>query len=158
MLFFLFCFFVFVFFSIRSIAYSAMYNYTITFFMKEEMFYLMTHLTHFIYDYMGSHIRITTTEIRRGHPLPSLHGLLFLISSKGSFNAPSHKHDSTYHGLSYTSRGALTWMRNRSMGPPGGIDPTTYHTISGRSTIEFLGFYEIRCRNEKIPNISTDRD
>ena len=30
--------------------------------------------------------------------------------------------------------GALVGTRNRLMGPPGGIDPTTYCTMSGRST------------------------
>ena len=37
------------------------------------------------------------------NPLPP-HGLLFPISSKGSFNAPTHRQDSTYHSLCYTSR------------------------------------------------------
>ena len=32
--------------------------------------------------------------------------------------APSHRQDSTYHGLCYTSRGALAGTRNSSMGPP----------------------------------------
>ena len=32
--------------------------------------------------------------------------------------APSHRQDSTYHGLCYTSRGALAGKRNSSMGPP----------------------------------------
>ena len=36
------------------------------------------------------------------------------INSKGSFISQ----DNTYHGLCYTSRGALTGTRNRSMGPP----------------------------------------
>ena len=31
--------------------------------------------------------------------------------------APSHRQDSTYHGLCYTSRGALAGTRNSSMGP-----------------------------------------
>ena len=34
------------------------------------------------------------------------------ISSKGSFICTSHRQDSTYHGLCYTSRGALAGMRN----------------------------------------------
>ena len=38
--------------------------------------------------------------------------------------------DSTYHGLCYTSRGALAGTRNSSMGPPWRIDPTTHHTTS----------------------------
>ena len=53
----------------------------------------------------------------RGNPLPP-HGLLFPISSKGFLYAPSHRQDSTYHGLCYTSRGALAGTRNSSMGPP----------------------------------------
>ena len=32
--------------------------------------------------------------------------------------APSHRQDNTYHGLCYTSRGALAGTRNSSMGPP----------------------------------------
>ena len=32
--------------------------------------------------------------------------------------APSHRQDTTYHGLCYTSRGALAGMRNSLMGPP----------------------------------------
>ena len=32
--------------------------------------------------------------------------------------APSHRQDSTYHSLCYTSRGALAGTRNSSMGPP----------------------------------------
>ena len=46
------------------------------------------------------------------------HRLLFPINSKGILYAPSHRQDSTYHGLCYTSRGALVGTRNSSMGPP----------------------------------------
>ena len=53
------------------------------------------------------------------------HGLLFLISSNGSFMCTSHRQDSTYYGLCYTSRGALVGTRNSSVGPPyeGSIRP-----------------------------------
>ena len=44
------------------------------------------------------------------------HRLLFPINSKGFLYAPSHRQDSTYHSLCYTSRGALAGMRNSSMG------------------------------------------
>ena len=55
------------------------------------------------------------SDSEKGNPLPP-HRLLFPISSKGSFlYAPSHRQDSTYHGLCYTSRGALAGMRNSSM-------------------------------------------
>ena len=63
-------------------------------------------------------------ERERGNPLPP-HGLLFPISSKGSFiyTVPQT-------GLCYTSRGALAGTRNSSMGPPCRIDPTTHRTLS----------------------------
>ena len=48
-----------------------------------------------------------------GNPLPS-HGLLFLISSKGSFICTVPQTDS----LCYTSRGALAGTKNSSMGSP----------------------------------------
>ena len=49
------------------------------------MFYLTTHLTHFIYGYMASDIMVKYhSDSERGNPLPPL-GILFLISSKGSF-------------------------------------------------------------------------
>ena len=52
---------------------------------REEMFYLTTNSTHFIYGYMASDIWLRTIQIaREGNPLPP-HGLLFPISSNGSF-------------------------------------------------------------------------
>ena len=51
------------------------------------------------------------SDSERGNPLPP-HGLLFPISSKVFLYAPSHRQDSTYHGLCYTSRGALAGTRN----------------------------------------------
>ena len=46
---------------------------------------------------------------------------------------PFHRQDSTYHGLCYTSRGALAGTRNSSMGPPWRIDPMTHRRMSERS-------------------------
>ena len=57
------------------------------------------------------------TDSKRGNLLPP-HGLLFPISSKGSFMCIIHRQDNTYHSLCYTSRGALAGTRNSSMGPP----------------------------------------
>ena len=55
---------------------------------RKEMFYLTTHSTHFIYGYMASHIIMvkdhSDREREKGNPLAP-HGLLFPISSKGSF-------------------------------------------------------------------------
>ena len=47
--------------------------------------------------------------------------------------ASSHRQDNTYHGLCYTSCGALAGTRNSPMGPPWRIDPTTHRTMSERS-------------------------
>ena len=56
------------------------------------------------------------SDSERGNPLPP-HGLLFPINRRVLLYAPSHRQDSTYHGLCYTSRGALAGTRNSSMGP-----------------------------------------
>ena len=59
------------------------------------------------------------------------HGLLFSISSKGSFICIiQDRQDNTYHDLCNTSRGALAGTRNSSMGRPWRIDPTTHRTMS----------------------------
>ena len=51
----------------------------------------------------------------RGNPL------LFLVNKWHLLYAPSHRQDSTYHGLCYTSRGALAEIRNNSVRPLNGI-------------------------------------
>ena len=40
----------------------------------------------------------------------------FRIEARILLNASSHRQDDTYHGLCYTSRGALAGTRNSSMG------------------------------------------
>ena len=40
------------------------------------------------------------------------------LAAKVLLYAPSHRQDSTYHGLCYTSRGALAGTRNSSVDPP----------------------------------------
>ena len=57
------------------------------------------------------------SDSERGNPLPP-HGLLLPISSKGSFICTIPQTHCTYHGICYTSRGALAGTRNSSMGPP----------------------------------------
>ena len=56
------------------------------------------------------------SDSEKGNPLLP-HGLLLLINSNGSFICTIPQ-DGTYHGLCYTSRGALAGMRNSSMGSP----------------------------------------
>ena len=56
------------------------------------------------------------SDSEKGNPLPP-HRQLLSINRKGLY-APSHRQDNTYHGLCFTSRGALAGTRNSSMGPP----------------------------------------
>ena len=60
-------------------------------------------------------------------------GYSFWLAARVLLYALSHRQDSTYHGLCYTSRGALAGTRNSSVGPPWRIDPTTHRTMSERS-------------------------
>ena len=70
----------------------------------------------------------STTEIMKRNLLLPFHGLLFPVRSRVLFYAPSHRQDSTYLDLCYTSHGALAGTRNSSMGPPCGIDLKTLRT------------------------------
>ena len=45
-------------------------------------------------------------------------GYSFRLTARVLLYAPSHRQDSTYHGLCYTSHGALAGTRNSSMDPP----------------------------------------
>ena len=85
---------------------------------RKEMFYLTTHSTHFIYGYMASDIWLRTILIVRKETRCRQLGYSFRLAARVLLYAPSHRHDSTYHGLCYTSRGALAGKRNSSMGPP----------------------------------------
>ena len=100
---------------------------------RKEMFYLTMHSTHFIYGYMASDIwlriiLIVRKETRCRHIVCS-----FRLAARVLLYAPSHRQDNTYHGLCYTSRGALAGTRNSSMGPPWRIDPKTHRTMSEHS-------------------------
>ena len=82
------------------------------------MFYLTTHSTHFIYGYMASDIWLRTILIVRKETRCRHIGYSYRLTARVLLYAPSHGQDSTYHGLCYTSRGALAGTRNSSMGPP----------------------------------------
>ena len=71
------------------------------------MFYLTTHSTHFIYGYMASDIWLRTILIARKEIRCRHIGYSFRLTAKVILYAPSHRQDSTYHGLCYNSRGAL---------------------------------------------------
>ena len=81
------------------------------------MFYLTTHSTHFIYGYMASDIWLRTILIVRKETRCRHIGYSFRLAARVLLYEPSHRQDSTYHGLCYTSRGALAVTRNSSMGP-----------------------------------------
>ena len=63
------------------------------------------------------HIVKDHSECQKGNPLLP-HRLFFLLTARVILYAPSHRQDSKYHSLCYTSRGALAGTRNSSMGPP----------------------------------------
>ena len=83
-----------------------------------EMFYLTTHSTHFIYGYMASDIWLRTILIVRKETRCRHIGYSYRLTARVLLYAPSHRQDNTYHGLCYTSRGALAGTRNDSIGPP----------------------------------------
>ena len=85
---------------------------------REEVFYLTTHSTHFIYGYMASDIWLRTILIVRKETCCRHIGYSFRLAAMVLLYAPSHRQDNSYHGLCYTSRGALAGTRNSSMGPP----------------------------------------
>ena len=100
---------------------------------RREMFYLMTHSTHFIYSYMASDIWQRTIHIAIEETCCHHMGYSFRLAAKVLFYAPSHRQDSTYYSLCYTSRGTLAGTRNSSMGPPWRTDPTTNRIMSNHS-------------------------
>ena len=85
---------------------------------EREMFYLMTHSTHFIYGYMASNIWLRIILIVRKETRCRHIGYSYRLTARVLLYAPYHRQDNTYHGLCYTSRGALAGTRNSSMGPP----------------------------------------
>ena len=95
------------------------YIYIYIFFgVEREMFYLTMHSTHFIYGYMASDIRLRTILIVRKETCCRHIGYSYRLTARALLYAPSHRQNNTYHGLCYTSRGALAGTRNSSMGPP----------------------------------------
>ena len=83
---------------------------------EREMFYLTTHSTHFIYGYMASDIWLRTILIVRKETRCRHIGYSYRLTARVLLYAPSYRQDNTYHGLCYTSRGALAGTRNSSMG------------------------------------------
>ena len=76
------------------------------------MFYLTMHSTHFIYGYMASDVWLRTILIVRKETCCRHIGYSYRLTARVLLYAPSHRQDNTYHGLCYTSRGALARYRN----------------------------------------------
>ena len=90
--------------------------------LRKEVFYLTTHSTHLVtVIWRRTYYGEDQSDSERENPLPP-HRLFFPIllyaPARVLLYAPSFRQDSTYHGLCYTSRGALAGTRNSSMGPP----------------------------------------
>ena len=79
------------------------------------MFYLTTHSTHFMYGYMASDIWLRTNLIARKDTRCRHIGYYFRLTARVILYAPSHRQNSTYHGLCYTSRGALVRNENSTI-------------------------------------------
>ena len=77
------------------------------------MFYLTTHLTTFYLRLYG--VRTygkMTTQIVRDETRCRHMGYSVRLTARVILYAPSHRQDSTYHSLCYTSRGTLPVTRN----------------------------------------------
>ena len=88
------------------------YSAEVTHHGNVEMFYLTTHSTHFIYGYMASDIWLRTILIVRKETCCHHIGYSYRLTARVLLYAPSHRQDSTYHCLCYSSRGALAGTRN----------------------------------------------
>ena len=83
---------------------------------RERIFFLFNDAlnTFYLRLYGVRHMVKDHSDSEKRNPLPP-HRLLLSINSKCSFIC---RQDNTYHGLCYTSRGALAGTRNNSIGPP----------------------------------------
>ena len=76
------------------------------------MFYLMTHSTHFVYSYMASDIWLRTILIVKKETRCRHMGCSFRLTARVLLYTSSHRQDSTYHSLCYTSREAFAGVPN----------------------------------------------
>ena len=117
------------------------------------MFYLTMHSTHFIYFYMASDIWLRTILIVRKETRCHHIGYSYRLAARVLLYAPSHRQDNTYHGLCYTSRGALTKMLTLTLGSLGRARPgkrvllmstalffTSFSLVSGMMLLVAIGF------------------
>ena len=80
-------------------------------------------------------------------------GYSFRLTARVLWYTRSHRQDSTYHGICYTSRGTLAGTRNSIIGStPWRIDPTTHRTMS-ESSYHGATSRSLKGHNEPFPNI-----
>ena len=82
---------------------------------RKEVFYLTTHSTHFSNGYMASDVWYMTIQRARKENRCRHMGYSFQLAARVLLYAPSHRQDNSYHGICYTSRGALAETRNSIM-------------------------------------------
>ena len=103
---------------------------------RNEMFYLTTHSTYFIYCYMVSDIWLRTTQIAREETRCRHMGNVFRLAASVLLYASSHRQDNAYHSICCTSRGILAGTRNSSMDHSvhsSHHEQTLYHVATTRS-------------------------
>ena len=93
-----------------------------------KCFYFMMHFKHFNMVIWCRTIQIARKETRCRYMSYS-----FRLAARGLLYAPSHRQDSTYHGLCYTSHGALAETRNSSIGSTMKDRSDDYHTMNEHS-------------------------
>ena len=108
-------------------------------------------LNTFSYGYMASDTWLRTILIVRKETCCRHMGNYYRLTARVLLYAPSHRQDSTYHGICYTSRGALAGMRNSSMGPPheGSIRrplPLSYVPDGAIDPLASNRFLRVKCR------------
>ena len=99
-------------------SYRAINENKVLFEYMNEMFYLTTHSTHFIYGYMASDIWLRTILIVREETRCRHMSYSFRLTARVLLYAATHRQHTTYRDLCCTSRGALTGTRNSSVDPP----------------------------------------
>ena len=95
---------------------------------RKEMFYLITHSTHFIYGYVVSWHMVKNHGDGQWKLAAPLHGLLFLISIKNSFVCTTPT--KIAHTTTLVTPADKYWLEPFLWGPPWGINLTTHSTIS----------------------------
>ena len=71
--------------------------------------------TFYLRLYGVEHMVKDHSDSERGNPLPP-HGYSFRLTARVLLYAPSYRQDNTYHGICYTSRGALAGTRKVTFG------------------------------------------